>query len=43
MIMEKVIKNPYILEAGTVKYFRVPMRCPRSQVPNGIIILYEYD
>ena len=43
MIREKVINNPYILEVGTVKYLRVPMRCPKFKFPTGIIVLYEYD
>ena len=32
MIREKGINNQYILEVGTVKYLRLPMRCPTSQL-----------
>ena len=31
------------VEVGTVKYLRVPKRCPKSNFPIGIIVLVEYD
>ena len=43
MIREKFINNPYILEVGTAKLLRAPMRCPKSKFPIGIIVFYEYS
>ena len=43
MMREKRINNPNFLEIETVKYLRVPMWCPKSKFPIGIIVLYVYD
>ena len=43
MTREKVINNPYVLEVGTAKYLRAPMRCPKSKFPSRIIVFFEYN
>ena len=41
MFREKGINNQNILDIGTVKYLRVPMRCPKHKFQIGIIVLIE--
>ena len=36
-------QQPKHFEVGTVKYLRVPMRCPKSKFPSGIIVFYKLD
>ena len=42
MIRENVVNNYYIFGVGTLKYLRVPLRCPNSKYPIGIFTFYMY-